>query len=1158
MADDSVIRITTSFDAGPILAGNQQAAASTEQAALSIQASLLKAQLAYKQQITDVKVAAVAVQEANQVFGTSAAEGSAAAASAIAIQKQAFDDLINKAAATKLQVVELTAALKDQAAAAASAGTASAAPNAGAVASASAFEAYGATGSTAAGSESSAAGYEAMIAGQEAAAAAGTTLNEVQEAAVVASEEASEAAMMEAQSYLRLAGVEAGAAATTGRTTVLGRAYASVKQAIASALGLSTTAVAAEAAATNTSAEAATKSASAWAAYAGVTEEATAATVAEGEAETVRSAAVAGSIGPTRAATAELRVLEGGLAGSTRGAAAFLTNTLKLGPVLQAAFPVFGLIAFGAILYEIIEGADKLYQKYVLLRGESEAMGNASEKSAKQAAEANWKYIESYVELLKTQGKYAEALEFEQANQGQKPESIKIEIPEKELKQFPQDFQDFAHSLAAVNTQGQAAAKAYDEVHQRIQKLRDDMPGLVEAAKAAGAAMSEAATVQGPAGASLSLVRSMQEEHAQERLGVQQNMLNSLVNLENKHQSDVAAQQAKGAGQVITLTEKQFSDIDSLEKAHADSRKKIDESELAYREELAKQAVASGRITAEQELAITAEVAKEKLQVEIDYLGKRNAVLAQAPEGETKDRAAREIIENQGQIAALKTEQRTKDIAGDVAAAKASLKAKLDVIDEEIAAVKSVPAAGVKAQEEADAKIAALARQAMAEVQAAEGGATTGEEYKARVKEFEEANRTLYESIKKADEEATQIKLEDLRRVIELDEQQAAKHEADQVRKSSLDAKRAQDQIALQKAQQIRPEGGVLGAVFDSTQIQGDAKKQSDIIQAEYAKQRAASRQLAQEKVADAQQEQAALNSALASGSLSQEKYAQDSMKVQSDITKAVQDNADKQEQITQKAAAEEQKIAQQAAQKQIQLSQQIANSFARETDKMIFESRNLHDALTKLWTDMVKSIIEQIVKMATTFITQKLIMIAIEKVYQAVTGKETGGGKSGVVAGNVLSATSEVGVAAAAAYAGAMLASAGLDLPGALAAAAVAEAAGAVFIAQAAAEGGWDLPNSSGPIPMYGHAKEMMLPRPLAEGFRSIISDQSSRVSSDNRSESRSSTAFHYHAGPVHALDQTGVSAVLAKHAGKFSDAVAQGVKTGKIDPRTFARHAK
>jgi hypothetical protein len=70
-----------------------------------------------------------------------------------------------------------------------------------------------------------------------------------------------------------------------------------------------------------------------------------------------------------QAALGGVRVLEGSLMGSSRAAGMFLSNTLGLGKVLSAAFPVIGALALGAVLIDVGEGIVKFTE-------EAEELGN--------------------------------------------------------------------------------------------------------------------------------------------------------------------------------------------------------------------------------------------------------------------------------------------------------------------------------------------------------------------------------------------------------------------------------------------------------------------------------------------------------------------------------------------------------------------------------------------------------------------------------------------------------------------------------------------------------------------------------------------------------------------------------------------------------------
>jgi hypothetical protein len=87
-------------------------------------------------------------------------------------------------------------------------------------------------------------------------------------------------------------------------------------------------------------------------------------------AEAEENATLRSGIGARQAASAELRVFQGGIEGSTRAAGAFLTNVAGLGPLIEVAFPVFGAIALGEVLVDVgsklvsfIEDAERLGQE---------------------------------------------------------------------------------------------------------------------------------------------------------------------------------------------------------------------------------------------------------------------------------------------------------------------------------------------------------------------------------------------------------------------------------------------------------------------------------------------------------------------------------------------------------------------------------------------------------------------------------------------------------------------------------------------------------------------------------------------------------------------------------------------------------------------------
>jgi hypothetical protein len=71
-----------------------------------------------------------------------------------------------------------------------------------------------------------------------------------------------------------------------------------------------------------------------------------------------------------------------------------------------------------------------LYQEKVELIFALEAMRCASCVTAKEAVVANWRAVQSQIELLKAQGKDREAFEYEQKHAGEQPVNIDEPCPD--------------------------------------------------------------------------------------------------------------------------------------------------------------------------------------------------------------------------------------------------------------------------------------------------------------------------------------------------------------------------------------------------------------------------------------------------------------------------------------------------------------------------------------------------------------------------------------------------------------------------------------------------------------------------------------------------------------------------------------------------------
>lgn len=72
-----------------------------------------------------------------------------------------------------------------------------------------------------------------------------------------------------------------------------------------------------------------------------------------------------GSVSSIQATSASLRLLEGNMTNNIRAVERFLATTLKLGPALQAAFPLIGAAALVGFLAELAQKAGEFFKTVV-------------------------------------------------------------------------------------------------------------------------------------------------------------------------------------------------------------------------------------------------------------------------------------------------------------------------------------------------------------------------------------------------------------------------------------------------------------------------------------------------------------------------------------------------------------------------------------------------------------------------------------------------------------------------------------------------------------------------------------------------------------------------------------------------------------------------
>lgn len=92
------------------------------------------------------------------------------------------------------------------------------------------------------------------------------------------------------------------------------------------------------------------------------------------------------NISTRMAASAELRVLEGNMMGSTRAAGAFLSTLPGIGQAMQVAFPVFGAIALGEVFLQLGSKAKDLYDNFLTLKVEGQDLAKGLVESSEKIA----------------------------------------------------------------------------------------------------------------------------------------------------------------------------------------------------------------------------------------------------------------------------------------------------------------------------------------------------------------------------------------------------------------------------------------------------------------------------------------------------------------------------------------------------------------------------------------------------------------------------------------------------------------------------------------------------------------------------------------------------------------------------------------------------
>jgi hypothetical protein len=156
--------------------------------------------------------------------------------------------------------------------------------------------------------------------------------------------------------------------------------------------------------------------------------------------------------GAMGAARVEMGALEGSTGMMASGLARVAAQSQVLGPIIQAAFPVFAAVALIDILATVGEKVYSAAQNFLFLQDQETALVAITDKLRSSEVSLADSISRSYVEVVKlTQGAVAGATAELSALQNR---PIKLPIDEKELKKFPEDIQEFAKSFESITGAG--------------------------------------------------------------------------------------------------------------------------------------------------------------------------------------------------------------------------------------------------------------------------------------------------------------------------------------------------------------------------------------------------------------------------------------------------------------------------------------------------------------------------------------------------------------------------------------------------------------------------------------------------------------------------------------------------------------------------------
>lgn len=209
-------------------------------------------------------------------------------------------------------------------------------------------------------------------------------------------------------------------------------------------------------------------------------------------------------------AAVRIGAVEAGLGGMGTALGRVASQSETLGPILTAAFPVIGAVAFATILVDIAEKAFKAYQNIVLLKASIDALDKSAESEASHQAELNYQFDLSAARLLENSKDFAAAREAYQKAAGDKPielldlrkaveakestdqfsESLRQVVQSANLmKDTPKVVDAIKAELAATETQLQNATKRTQELDQSIADVPAEAVGGLEIVEARSSAL---------------------------------------------------------------------------------------------------------------------------------------------------------------------------------------------------------------------------------------------------------------------------------------------------------------------------------------------------------------------------------------------------------------------------------------------------------------------------------------------------------------------------------------------------------------------------------------------------------------------------------------------------------------------------------------------